>query len=110
MRLQQLPEECSSNVRGCACALCDAEKYLREVWPAVTRALKEMGVGCELNLVSHCSGWSSSNAEMLSDGQVPVGVALTDTNSQQNHHECPNPRLKVGGVGCLAKGVSSSAG
>ncbi|MEW5311443.1 MAG: hypothetical protein WDW38_003158 [Sanguina aurantia] len=27
------------------------EKYLREVWPAVTRALKEMGVGCELNLV-----------------------------------------------------------
>jgi hypothetical protein len=31
----------------CACA----EKYLREVWPAVTRALKEVGVGCELNLV-----------------------------------------------------------
>ena len=29
-----------------------AEKYLREVWPAVTRALKEVGVGCELNLVS----------------------------------------------------------
>uniref|UniRef100_A0A7S0RD16 KRR1 small subunit processome component n=1 Tax=Chlamydomonas leiostraca TaxID=1034604 RepID=A0A7S0RD16_9CHLO len=27
------------------------EKYLREVWPAVTRALKEVGVGCELNLV-----------------------------------------------------------
>lgn len=33
--------------------LCSAlaEKYLREVWPAVTRALKEVGVGCELNLV-----------------------------------------------------------
>ena len=30
---------------------CTAEKYLREVWPAVTRALKEVGVGCELNLV-----------------------------------------------------------
>jgi rRNA processing protein Krr1/Pno1 len=28
-----------------------AEKYLREVWPAVTRALKEVGIGCELNLV-----------------------------------------------------------
>ena len=28
-----------------------AEKYLREVWPAVTRALKEQGLGCELNLV-----------------------------------------------------------
>eukprot|EP00882_Tetradesmus_deserticola_P021521 GHRQ01023297.1.p1 GENE.GHRQ01023297.1~~GHRQ01023297.1.p1 ORF type:complete len:176 (+),score=44.56 GHRQ01023297.1:266-793(+) len=27
------------------------EKYLREVWPAVTRALKEVGVSCELNLV-----------------------------------------------------------
>lgn len=27
------------------------EKYLREVWPAVTRALKEQGIGCELNLV-----------------------------------------------------------
>jgi len=27
-----------------------AEKYLREVWPAVTRALR-VGVGCELNLV-----------------------------------------------------------
>lgn len=28
-----------------------AEKYLREVWPAVTRALKDVGVACELNLV-----------------------------------------------------------
>lgn len=28
-----------------------AEQYLREVWPAVTRALKEHGVACELNLV-----------------------------------------------------------
>ena len=28
-----------------------AEKYLREVWPAVTRALKAQGLGCELNLV-----------------------------------------------------------
>ncbi|KAL3130651.1 Ribosomal RNA assembly protein mis3 [Trebouxia sp. C0009 RCD-2024] len=27
------------------------EKYLREVWPAVTRSLKEVGIGCELNLV-----------------------------------------------------------
>ena len=27
------------------------EKYLREVWPAITRTLKEHGVGCELNLV-----------------------------------------------------------
>ncbi|PNW74826.1 hypothetical protein CHLRE_12g508200v5 [Chlamydomonas reinhardtii] len=27
------------------------EKYLREVWPAVTKALKDMGIGCELNLV-----------------------------------------------------------
>ncbi len=28
-----------------------AEKYLREVWPAVTRSLKEHGIACELNLV-----------------------------------------------------------
>lgn len=28
-----------------------AEKYLREVWPAVTKALKEHGIACELNLV-----------------------------------------------------------
>lgn len=28
-----------------------AEKYLREVWPAVTRSLREVGIGCELNLV-----------------------------------------------------------
>mmetsp|Transcript_24850 Transcript_24850/g.47144 ORF Transcript_24850/g.47144 Transcript_24850/m.47144 type:complete len:388 (+) Transcript_24850:240-1403(+) len=27
------------------------ERYLQEVWPAVTRALKENGIGCELNLV-----------------------------------------------------------
>jgi len=27
------------------------ERYLQEVWPAVTRALKEHGVACELNLV-----------------------------------------------------------
>lgn len=27
------------------------EQYLREVWPAVTRALKEVGIACELNLV-----------------------------------------------------------
>ena len=29
-----------------------AERYLREVWPVVTKALKEVGIGCELNLVS----------------------------------------------------------
>jgi hypothetical protein len=28
------------------------EKYLRETWPVVTRALKEHGISCELNLVS----------------------------------------------------------
>eukprot|EP00939_MAST-03C_sp_MAST-3C-sp1_P004123 g4123.t1 len=27
------------------------EKYLREVWPTVTRALKKMGIDCELDLV-----------------------------------------------------------
>eukprot|EP00271_Cylindrocystis_brebissonii_P002740 TRINITY_DN13541_c0_g1_i1.p1 TRINITY_DN13541_c0_g1~~TRINITY_DN13541_c0_g1_i1.p1 ORF type:complete len:463 (+),score=117.46 TRINITY_DN13541_c0_g1_i1:181-1569(+) len=27
------------------------EKYLREVWPSVTRALKEHGIDCQLNLV-----------------------------------------------------------
>lgn len=27
------------------------EKYLREVWPSVTKALKEHGIACELNLV-----------------------------------------------------------
>jgi ribosomal RNA assembly protein len=27
------------------------ERYLREAWPSVTRALKETGVACELNLV-----------------------------------------------------------
>ncbi|GLC54777.1 Ribosomal RNA assembly protein mis3 [Pleodorina starrii] len=27
------------------------ERYLREVWPAVTKALKDVGIGCELNLV-----------------------------------------------------------
>eukprot|EP00892_Ulva_mutabilis_P000269 jgi/Ulvmu1/10242/UM060_0043.1 len=27
------------------------EKYLQEVWPAVTRTLKTHGIGCELNLV-----------------------------------------------------------
>jgi ribosomal RNA assembly protein len=27
------------------------EKYLREVWPSVTKALKEVSLGCELNLV-----------------------------------------------------------
>ena len=32
-----------------------AEKYLREVWPAVTRALKEHSIGCELNLVGAMS-------------------------------------------------------
>lgn len=31
-----------------------AERYLREVWPVVTKALKEAGIGCELNLVSFC--------------------------------------------------------
>jgi ribosomal RNA assembly protein len=27
------------------------EKYLREVWPHVTRALQKFGVDCELNLI-----------------------------------------------------------
>lgn len=31
-----------------------AEQYLREVWPAVTKALKEAGIACELNLVRCC--------------------------------------------------------
>lgn len=37
-------------LRVCGCCVV-AEKYLREVWPAVTKALKEVGIGCELNLV-----------------------------------------------------------
>lgn len=32
-----------------------AEKYLREVWPAITSALKEVGIKCVLNLVSPCT-------------------------------------------------------
>jgi hypothetical protein len=28
-----------------------AETYLREAWPIITRALKEVGIRCELNLV-----------------------------------------------------------
>lgn len=35
----------------CARVMPCAEQYLREVWPAVTRALKEHGIACELNLV-----------------------------------------------------------
>ena len=31
-----------------------AERYLREVWPVITKALKEVGIKCELNLVSMC--------------------------------------------------------
>ena len=27
------------------------ERYLRDAWPVVTKALKEVGIGCELNLV-----------------------------------------------------------
>ena len=27
------------------------EKYLREAWPGITRALKDVGIACELNLV-----------------------------------------------------------
>ena len=34
----------------------EPEKYLREVWPIITRALKEVGVGCELNLVGALAG------------------------------------------------------
>lgn len=30
---------------------CVTEKYLQECWPLVTRALKEQGVACQLNLV-----------------------------------------------------------
>ena len=28
------------------------EAYLREAWPVITKALKEVGIRCELNLVS----------------------------------------------------------
>jgi ribosomal RNA assembly protein len=27
------------------------EKYLREVWPIVTKALEKVGIGCELNII-----------------------------------------------------------
>lgn len=30
-----------------------SEKYLQECWPIVKGALKEHGIACELNLVSH---------------------------------------------------------
>lgn len=41
-----------------------AEKYLREVWPAVTKALKEHCIACELNLVrdTPCSACRSRHS------------------------------------------------
>ena len=41
-----------STEHGSKSAVCAAEKYLRELWPVVTKALKEVGVKCVLNLVS----------------------------------------------------------
>lgn len=44
-----------------------AEKYLREVWPSVTAALKELGVACELNLARSpsCPSTTSLAAVLL---------------------------------------------
>ena len=36
-----------------------AEAYLREAWPVITKALKEVGIRCELNLVSVMLVWSA---------------------------------------------------
>lgn len=48
-----LPSASSSDCTSCRQPTLNgyAEKYLREVWSAVTRSLKEVGIGCELNLV-----------------------------------------------------------
>lgn len=48
-----------------------AERYLREVWPVVTKALKEVGIGCELNLVSS----ASYNRCCFDPGVVSVHIA-----------------------------------
>ena len=45
------PRAAASLTAGRSRPTLRAEAYLREVWPAVTSALKEHGVGCELNLV-----------------------------------------------------------
>lgn len=48
------PAAVHSTLTGCcadfACVAA-TERYLREVWPAITKALKGVGVACELNLV-----------------------------------------------------------
>ena len=42
-----------------------AEKYLREVWPAVTKAVKEHHIACELNLVRSCQTVASHLMRVL---------------------------------------------
>ena len=54
---------------------CTAERYLREVWPVVTKALKEVGIGCELNLVR------SYRDQILCIASSEVGFTYVQTTS-----------------------------
>lgn len=66
-------------------SVCCAEKYLREVWPVVTKALKEVGLKCVLNLVCpsthpgpHCLSCSllRRNWTVMSRGPASIWSAL----------------------------------
>ncbi len=69
-----------------------AEKYLREVWPAITRALKEHGIACELNLVSVLHDGPEGNWLAASGVRLPC-VAMMPCPSLRGDMSsiCPLP-------------------
>lgn len=56
-----------------------SEKYLQECWPIVKGALKEHGIACELNLVSHliCMLSHPCSVVLLTCYSVIVSIAET---------------------------------
>ena len=76
-----------------------AEKYLREVWPAITRALKEHGIACELNLVS------APRLKLMAKAPIsPLDVHVR-SSCDSNATELPaNAIIAVCGIECCYRG------
>lgn len=52
----------------------DAEKYLRETWPVISKALKDQGIKAELDLVSFIDLDSAIYSKTLNGCILKVGL------------------------------------
>lgn len=84
--------------------LAHAEKYLREVWPVVTRTLKEHGIGCELNLVE--GSMTVKTTRKTWDPYVIIKARCV--LATRLHGPLPVGRLPAGAAACPAAAAAGT--